>query len=285
MSGPEWHDRIRRHHARLDPYLQPHIERASRHEKHPVMDFLFQYYPFAPAHLRRWTPGIGGTLIGAEIPGWNDLKQARRNDEGWMIDIRLFPDRRRDAVAWVVNLLESTESRSPRYGCFGLHEWAMVYRSAEVRHGQLPLRFAPEETARIVESLPLNCSHYDAFRFFTPEARPLNRLQPSLEKRLGMEQRGCLHVNMDLYKWASQFYPWISSDVIADAFLLACRIREMDMQASPYDLSALGLEPIPIETEAGRSIYVERQQMFAEEAAPIRRNLIGEFRRLQAAIT
>jgi hypothetical protein len=85
---------------------------------------------------------------------------------------------------------------------------------------------------------------------------------------------------MDLYKWANQFYPWISSDIIADCFLLACRIREVDMRASPYDLSAMGYRPIPIETEEGRGEYVRYQQEFADAAAPLRSRLAGEFRAL-----
>ena len=31
----------------------------SRGERHPVDDFLFEYYPNRPSLLRRWHPGLG----------------------------------------------------------------------------------------------------------------------------------------------------------------------------------------------------------------------------------
>jgi len=158
-----------------------------------------------------------------------------------------------------------------------MHEWAMVYRADAVRHGQVPLRMTPEALAAFVESVPLVCTHYDAFRFFTPEARPLNRHQPSREAMPALEQPGCLHTNMDLYRWAYKRYPWTPGDLLADTFDLACRIRSVDMRASPYDLRAVGLDPIAIETPEGRSAYRDHQQRFADEAAPLRARLRGVY--------
>lgn len=52
------------------------------------------------------------------------------------------------------DLLETTSARAPVFHCFGLHEWAMLYRpaSAEDRgvdarsvHQTLPLRVSQEE--------------------------------------------------------------------------------------------------------------------------------------------
>ena len=45
------------------------------------------------------------------------------------------------------------------------------------------------------------------------------------------------------------------------------------MRASPYDLTAFGLEPICIETPEGRHVYRDYQQQFADEAAPLRARL------------
>ncbi|HMP88716.1 MAG TPA: 3-methyladenine DNA glycosylase [Kiritimatiellia bacterium] len=281
----QWRERIDRHHQKLNPIINEHLDRASRHIAHPVMDFLFTYYPFSVAQLMRWTPGLGVKLSGNAAEFMAGIKGGRTLDDGWELDITTFPSRRCDAVRWVVELLEKTAERPPRFGCYGLHEWAMVYRCGAARHDRVPLRFPADQLAGIVESLPIACSHYDAFRFFTPEARPLNRLQPTLKTRTDMEQRGCLHVNMDLYKWAQQFYPWISSDLIADCFLLAVQIREVDMRASPYDLQAWQLEPIRIETESGRREYVDYQQAFATAAEPLRGRLVDEFRCLARAIT
>jgi hypothetical protein len=153
----------------------------------------------------------------------------------------------------------------------------MVYRQTpdEVRHRAWPLRFAPEDVARVVEGSAVTCSHFDAFRFFTPPARPLNRLQPTRADALQIEQRGCLHANMDLYKWAFKLAPFTAGEVVADSFSLACEIREIDMRASPYDLRALGFDPIPIETAAGRAEYEAHQRAFAARGEPLRARLIA----------
>jgi len=166
-----------------------------------------------------------------------------------------------------------------------LHEWAMVYRQAadEVRHNAWPLRFPADAIARIVEAQPVRCSHFDAFRFFTPAARPLNRLQPARESAVEFEQRGCLHANMDLYKWAFKLAPFTPSKLIADCFALARDIREIDMRASPYDLRAIGYEPIAIETAAGRSEYERHQRDFAERGQPLRARLLACVERIQEA--
>ncbi len=84
-----------------------------------------------------------------------------------------------------------------------------------------------------------------------------------------MEQPGCLHANMDLYKWATKLAPLTPSQLIADCFELAVAVRELDMAASPYDLRAYGYEPVPIETPAGRAAYARAQAAFADRAAPL----------------
>jgi hypothetical protein len=98
-----------------------------------------------------------------------------------------------------------------------------------------------------------------------------------------LEQRGCLHANMDLYKWASKLAPFAPSELIADCFELARDIREVDMRASPYDLRALGFEPIAIETAAGRAEYEQRQRAFSARGEPLRARLIALCERLLRA--
>ena len=78
---------------------------------------------------------------------------------------------------------------------------------------------------------------------------------------------------MDLYKWAFKLAPFTPSDLVADCFELASRIRVLDMRASPYDLTALGYSPICIETPEGRAEYESLQRDFARIAAPLRRRL------------
>jgi hypothetical protein len=156
----------------------------------------------------------------------------------------------------------------------------MVYELADVRHPQLPLRLPHAETRAVVESLPVRCSHHDAFRFFSQSARPLNALQPDLDQRQELEQPACLHANMDLLKWALKLGAWIPSDLMAAAFRLAMDARVIDMRASPYDVSGLGLEAIAIETPAGRRAYIAEQRRIHDLGLGLRARLIDAMQRL-----
>jgi hypothetical protein len=175
----------------------------------------------------------------------------------------------------VEGLVRRSAQREPRYGCFGLHEWAMVHglTQDEVRHRSWPLRVAPAEVEEVVAELGLRCTHYDAFRFFTPTAVPLNETQPTREAQPELDQPGCLHATMDLYKWSSKYAPLVGSDLVADCFGLARVARGLDMEAAPYDLVALGYEPIRIETAEGRAEYVRRQREIAAAGTALRARL------------
>ena len=86
--------------------------------------------------------------------------------EGVALDPRALADHRREFVHWLHGLLTSVQARPGFFGCFGLHEWAMVHRQtpAELRHNAWPLRLGPDETARVVSEATVTCSHFDAFR-------------------------------------------------------------------------------------------------------------------------
>ncbi len=272
LQACEWVALRTAHERRVDPWIAPRLYRASQGAKHPVDDFLFEYYPNRPSLLKRWHPGLGVILLGDEaecylgVPGY----RAERNG----ITANSLPDKRKPFLEWLGGFLEGSANRAPFFGCHGLHEWAMVYKTVDIRHASQPLRLSPSEVATVVDSLPVRCSHYDAFRFFTPEARPLNRLQPTRETSPQLEQPACLHANMDLYKWAFKLAPWCPSELIADTFELARDIRELDMRASPYDLSSFGYTAVPIETPEGRAEYESYQRVFAERARPLRQRLI-----------
>lgn len=272
LNEATWRARQAAHHARVDAWIAPHLQRARSGEKHPVHDFLFTYYSHRPAHLRRWHPGAGIALAGdAPHREWTDY---RADDAGVAVDVDRVLSRRADAIGHLVGLLRATADRRPLFGCFGLHEWAMIYRAEEIRHESWPLRLPPEELAAVVEAEPLRCTHYDAFRFFTPEAAPRNVLQLTREAMPQHEQGGCLHTNMDLYKIAYKLAPLVPSDLVGDCFALARDVRELDMRASPYDLADLGVSPVKIETEEGRQVYVAAQRGFAERAAALRTRLL-----------
>jgi hypothetical protein len=268
LDRPTWEARRAAHEARVDAWIEPHLARRRLGRKHPVEDFLFTYYSYRPAQLRRWHPGAGVVLDGSGE------------------DAAVVPSRRADAIAWIRDLLAATAARTPHLGCFGLHEWAMVYRQTqdELRHNAWPLRLGPDGTDAVVEASRIRCSHFDAFRFYTAPARPLNLLQPTRETQTANEQPGCLHATMDLYKHAYKLAPLVPGELIADCFELARDVRILDMRASPYDLADLGYEPVPIETAEGRARYVEAQRSFAERAAPLRGRLIDECERLLQAV-
>jgi len=275
LAEPAWRARRAAHEARVRGWTDPHQERAARGEKHPVHDFLFSYYAFRPSWLRRWHPGPDVVLEGEGAKEFLQWGEYREVEGGVRVDVKAWPERRKEFVRWLRELLVAMRERPAFFGCFGLHEWAMVYRQTpeQIRHNAWPLRFPPEELARIVESSAVCCSHFDAYRFFTDAARPLNRSELTREATLRNEQRGCLHANMDLYKWAFKLAPFTPGELIADCFELARDIREVDMRASPYDLRVLGFEPIAIETPAGRAEYERRQREFSARGEPLRERL------------
>ena len=258
MRSVDDEDLAAAHRARLAPYVEPHLARRQAGEKHPVHDFLFTYYSFSSAKLLEWEPG------------WPESGTPE------------LLARHRDLVRSTRDLLAATAGRPATFGCFGLHEWAMVHRSDQTRH-PVPLRLGAAGTDAVVESHRITCSHFDAYRFFTPSARPLNRLRPGRDDRTSYEQPGCLHATMDLYKHAFRLWPLVGSDLVADAFELAWDVRCVDMRAAPYDLAELGFEPIRIETAEGKQEYAAHQRRFTERAAPLRAALLAQCERLSSA--
>jgi hypothetical protein len=97
-----------------------------------------------------------------------------------------------------------------------------------------------------------------------------------------MEQPGCLHANMDLYKYAIWFTPFISSELIADCFDLARTARTLDMKASPYELASYELQPIALETAEGRREYIAQQTRIMQAAEPLRQQLLAALIELPA---
>jgi hypothetical protein len=274
LDEADWRARAAAHRTRVRRWTDPHRARRRRREPHPVLDFLFTYYSLRPQRLEQWHPGPATALTGAEefltLPGYvrDDSLDAVR------LDPPALPERHAGTAAFTRALLTATAARPPRLSCFGLHEWAMVYRSDAPRHGGVPLRLGTAGTDAVVDSLPVHCTHHDAFRFFTAPARPRNAVQPARDDQLALEQPGCLHATMDLYKWAYKLAPATPGELLADCFALAVDVRELDMRASPYDLTGYGYAPVRIETPAGRAAYARAQAEFARRAVPLRAALI-----------
>jgi len=281
LAASDWRMRAAAHLERARRFTVPARERRDRGQRHPMEDFLFEYYPFSFSFLEKWQPGFGVALEwGDEDPRPPFTDRLYVMEKGVLAaDPGRLSGKERQRLAWIAELLEATRDRAPNFACHGLHEWAMVYRGKEVRHEKtLKLRLPQAEIDSVVETRAIRCSHHDAFRFFAIEARPFNHLQPTLESRESLEQPACLHANMDLYKWAAKAMPWTGSDLLLDCFELALELRNLDMRASPYDVSGWGLDAVPIETAEGRRIYENEQKTLADRARPLRERLIETIR-------
>ncbi len=284
LTRDEWEARQAAHRQRLARWTTPHLDRRSRGIKHPVEDFLFEYYPFSVAKLLTWHPGIGVALDGAADHFRPPTYTATERGVTVSTD-KLSKHRARLDLA--IRILSGTQSRPAQLSCFGLHEWAMVYRlePGHVRHEQLDLRISPEVIAGTVQKVGLRCTHIDAYRFFTEPAVPLNSGVPTRETQPDLEQPGCLHATMDLYKYAMWFQPFVPGDIVADAFELAMRTRELDMRASPYDLADnTAYPPVAIETPEGRREYAREQASLMATAEPIRTRLLTSLISLRSAL-
>ena len=281
MREDDWRERRRRHRARVEPWVAPRLARRENGQSQATDDFLFEYYPYSVGRLRTWHPGYGVVLEG-DAREFLDHPAYVETDDGVTASLDWLDDQRHDRLALAIRILEGTARREPVLGCFALHEWAMVYglQQDEVRHQSLPLRLSPAQIRETVDAVGLRCTHIDAYRFFTDEATPLNSLAPTRATQPDMEQPGCLHASMDLYKYAMWFQPLVGSDLVADCFELARSARDLDMQASPYAVSAIGLQTIPVETPEGRRTYVSEQQSLMARTLPLRQHLIETLARL-----
>lgn len=284
LEWEEWQAICERHLTEARIFTDGPRFRRDRGEAHPVEDFLFRYYPFPFALLELWQPELGVSLRYDDIAALpaRFLGKRYRTDHGICeLDVGAISEKERQRLSWILTLLTATQGHAPNFACHGLHEWAMVYRAEEIRHSSLaPLRLPQREIDALVESRPIACTHHDAFRFFSRQALPLNRIQPTLDTRHENEQPGCIHANMDLYKWAAKSMPWIGSDLLFETFRLAVRLRDLDMRASPYDLSAWDVVPVKIETAEGRREYETEQRRLAADARILREKLIRSLDRV-----
>ena len=276
LDRPAWSAAERVHEEAADARVAGHLARRRRSEKHPVEDFLFTYYRLRPAGLRRWHPGVGVALEGPS--GHAGRRWYRTRPDGAVtLDVPGFLAERAPVVTLSRRILDGTASRPAAFTCFGLHEWAMVYRVPDggQRHEAWPLRLGAAGSDAVVEASRVRCTHFDAFRFFTGPAIPLNRFAPTRATQPELEQPGCVHATMDLYKHCYLLGPAVPGELLLACFDLARWAREVDMRASPYDLADLGYEPIRIEDPAGRAEYVRAQTELSQAAAPLRERLRG----------
>ncbi|WBB56890.1 3-methyladenine DNA glycosylase [Verrucosispora sp. WMMD573] len=276
LPAAAWQPLLAGHERRADSLTAGHRARRATGQRHAIDDFLYDYYGTRPSVLRRWHPGVGVRLeAGPDGPAphrrwrWYTTEA----DGTVRLDVDVLLADRGDSVRFIHRLLTAIASRPAFTGCFGLHEWAMVYRQREHRH-PLPLRLGQQGTDAVVEAHQIRCTHFDAYRFFTPDAVERNHLRPTRASQVDLDQPGCLHASMDCHKWATKLGPAVPGELALDCFALAGDIRLLDMQASPYDFSSYGQPSVAIETPEGKAEYVARQREFARRAGQLRARLI-----------
>jgi len=309
-----WHAEARLHREAVGSILQlvghsdPNALKLNLTD--PISNFICDYYRVKPRRLLAWSPG---PLVGLSQPFESESTRSlvlRGNsrhgvardllfatgasdvhDVG-MFDPKHIPLATLDAFFLDRSILVATELRVPIFSCFGLHEWAILYHPPgtpePVRHQErdnpdLHLRVSQEIINGVVEgkipiskdTLPLRCTHFDAIRFFHPEARPHNTVvpEPNRSTQVLNEQPGCVHSHMDLLFYALRLGPFIPSDLFRDCLQCAMDSRAVDVRATPYAVD----DPICVETVAGRKEYARAQEGLFEKAKPVRRRLIEAY--------
>src|SRR5699024_7067416 len=129
LTVEEWQSHQRKHHHRTGKIIDPYLQQKNHHHKDPVIDFLFEYYAFRPSHLKRWSPGFGVMLEDADQDNTPDISELSVTEDGAFLNPDYFPDKRKRAARWILELLEKSLHKKPSFGCFGMHEWAMVYKA------------------------------------------------------------------------------------------------------------------------------------------------------------
>lgn len=288
------------HAIRLDNLLYPHIKgdatatlKARTHavKDHPTYNFLHTYYRYSAEELKLYSPGFGGRV---EIENESDVsllhpRFRRRLDAEsnhvFTYDMQQEKIEAEGRYGWIQltrarELLRATSERPANLACFGLHEWAMLYKEFPKHQNQLALRVSPATINAVVEAEgSLKCTHYDGFRFFHPDAQPLNAIPLSRAVQAEHEQPACIHASMDLFKYAFKLYPLCSAHLLARTLEAALRARKIDMRASPYDVTKFEgcEEPICVETAEGRKLYVAEQTELMRLSAPLRLELLAVY--------
>ena len=330
LTHETWQDDALRHRETLTEMLYPPGENMKLRQhlvhSHPIYNFLHRYYRYSVEELYRYSPGydtpmqvtedLYEAIRRRERQGGGEIKQAKKLVSS-SIDLLsekflvALPENRvvyskkafQDTLAsdgkygWVnvvqsYEILRKSSKRTAFLGCYGMHEWAMLYsgskksqeQSSRKRHQEaLGLRVSQKVIDEVVESSGIRCTHFDAWRFFHPDAQPMNIYNPmSRSNQENHEQPGCIHANMDLFKYAFQLYPLVSSDLLRRCLALALKARNIDMRASPYDVSMYsGCEDtLAVETVDGKKKYVQEQEALAKEALPLRLELLNIYKEL-----
>mmetsp|Transcript_11407 Transcript_11407/g.21113 ORF Transcript_11407/g.21113 Transcript_11407/m.21113 type:complete len:328 (-) Transcript_11407:1052-2035(-) len=281
----------------LEPGLLPQASgldavsalRASHglNDRHPVFNFLAAYYGIKRGkqvrRLAKYSPGANVLLEGAVLASDAEVLG---NFQAWSQTpsgvICRVPSGKRASVQKALDRVIAASLNSPVLKCFGMHEWAMLYSPDGAEHPpssdfqSLPLRVSQQVLNHTVESRGVYCTHYDAMRFFAPQAVQFSHWHLK-QRDHSKENPACVHAAMDLLSIAHKLFPLVSSELVGDTLELALAARKLDVRASPYDSRQLdqSLAPIEVETVEGRRQYQKLQRELMARSQVIRGNMIS----------
>jgi hypothetical protein len=139
-SRAAWRNQANEHRQIVSQWTSGRLSRRAIGEKHPVDDFLFDYYPISPAKLASWFPTFDEALE-AQSQDYSDFNERIYAFNGGCIALRSsWLVEHEPKAQYAVEFLSRVATREAKIGCHALHEWAMVLEVDAVRHTDWPLR-------------------------------------------------------------------------------------------------------------------------------------------------
>jgi hypothetical protein len=214
----EWFLKAEQHAMKIDSLLYPPgvtlKHRMHSAKSHPIFNFLWRYYRFTASSLTRYSRGMGVILQDADESAHGSIilsnSMTSFDNIGCSYDVNQIEGLPPFAQFGKKRLTRNRDillERKPFFGCFGLHEWAMLFSgnkntakspvndalisdsitqnkselqsdTKQQEEEALSLRLPQSTIDSVVNATPLRCTHYDAWRFFRPEAKDMNVIAP-----------------------------------------------------------------------------------------------------------
>ena len=240
---PVWRERRAAHEERVDDWLAPHLRRRAAGRPIRSRTSSSPTTRTGPRSCAGGTPAPGVVLAGVARPRAGPDYAPRA--AGATLDTAAVLARRGDSMRL------DPRAAGPHGRARGRTWAASACTSGRWSTGR-PRRGTPQRLAaaalarsdrRVVRGeRGVRCSHFDAYRFFTAPARPLNVLRPTREAQhdagaagLPARQHGPLQVGVQAVA------RWSPSELVADCFALARDIRDAGHARQPVRPGGAGL--------------------------------------------
>ena len=288
LTAAEWRPLQAAHQARVDALTSGPPGQGRRADPAPGRGLPVHLLLVAAGAAPALVPGRRGRAGRCRGPAWTgdstgDCRPPAADRSGGAppvdggplvtVDLATFRQARGSQLAFTARLLGATAAAPGQFGCFGLHEWAMVFRQDD---GRVVTRTGRSGWARPAPTRSCGSTRSGApttTRSGSSPRRPgrSTPLQPDRDSQVQMEQPGCLHASMDVYKWAYKLIPMVPSSSAAGRL----RAGQVDPRAGH---ARVAVRPdrariptrVRIETPTGKAEYVAAQREFARAgpAAP-----------------